>query len=354
MPEAEKYKLRLGITIGDYNGVGCEVILKAFEDQRLFDYCVPIVYGSTKIIAYHKKVLEIEDVSHQHLKSDGVPAPKILNVVNCIDENVIINIGQASPQAGEAALTALNTALKDLKDNKIDALVTAPLDKSLVKPKNEIFTGHTEYIGNYFGVSETVMLLCCENLKVGLVTNHVAVKDIATLLTAKKIITKLEIIHKSLFQDFNILKPKIAVLGLNPHAGDNGLLGNEEKEIIIPAIKKAQEQGILAFGPYAADGLMGSGQYSKFDAVLAMYHDQGLVAFKSICFGNGINYTAGLPIIRTSPDHGTAFDIAGKNIALADSFREAVFTAYDIFRNRKTYEKDTSNPLKKQAIESEK
>lgn len=353
MSQTEKNKPKIGITIGDYNGVGVEVILKAFSDNRLFDYCTPVVYGSTKIIAYHKKALKIDTVNHQQLKPASSPSPKVLNVVNCIDENVIINLGTASQQAGEAALVALDTALKDLKEGTIDALVTAPLDKSLIKPKTGTFTGHTEYIANYFGVAETVMVLTCDFIKVGLVTNHIPVKDVAAALTGKKILTKIEILNESLFKDFGIAKPKIAVLGLNPHAGDNGLLGTEEKEIILPAIKKAQENGILAYGPYAADGLMGSGQYDKFDVVLAMYHDQGLVAFKSLCFGNGVNFTAGLPVVRTSPDHGTAFDIAGKNLALPDSFREAVFTAIDVARNRKVYNEITANPLKKQKIENE-
>jgi 4-hydroxythreonine-4-phosphate dehydrogenase len=353
MSHTEKNKPKIGITIGDYNGVGVEVILKAFSDNRLFEYCTPVVYGSTKIIAYHKKALNIDTVNHQQLKPGNAPAAKLLNVINCINENVIINLGTASPQAGESALVALDAALKDLKDGTIDALVTAPLDKSLIKPKTGTFTGHTEYIANYFGVPETVMLLTCDFIKVGLVTNHIPVKEVATALTTKKILTKIEILNESLFKDFGIAKPKIAVLGLNPHAGDNGLLGSEEKEIIVPAIKKAQENGILAYGPYAADGLMGSGQYDKFDVVLAMYHDQGLVAFKSLCFGSGVNFTAGLPVVRTSPDHGTAFDIAGKDLALPDSFREAVFTAIDIVRNRKVYNEITANPLKKQKIESE-
>jgi 4-hydroxythreonine-4-phosphate dehydrogenase len=348
-------KIKIGISIGDYNCVGPEVILKAFSDSRLFDFCIPIVYGSAKILSYYKKALDLESVQHQHLKEGQPPHAKVLNVVNCLDENTIINVGQSSPQSGEGALIALDAALKDLKDGIIDALVTAPLDKSNIKPKTgATFTGHTEYIANYFSVAETVMLLVCETMKVGLVTNHLPVKDVAASLTSKKIITKLEIMNLSLHKDFGIMKPKIAVLGLNPHAGDNGLLGSEEKEIILPAIRKAQEQGILAYGPYPADGLMGSGEFAKFDAVLAMYHDQGLVAFKSICFGNGVNFTAGLPVIRTSPDHGTAFDIAGKNIALPDSFREAVLTAVDVFRNRTEYNEYAANPLKKQRMEMEK
>ncbi len=353
MSSNEKEKIKIGITIGDYNGVGAEVILKAFADNRLFDFCTPIVYGSTRIISYHKKALNLDSVQHQQLKPGTPPSAKALNVVNCIDENAIINIGQPSTLAGASALIALDAALKDLAKGDIDALVTAPLDKSTVKLKDGVFTGHTEYIASYFNTAETVMLLTCDMIRVGLVTNHLPLKDVAAQLNSKKIITKLEIMHQSLHKDFGISKPKIAVLGLNPHAGDSGLLGQEEKEIIIPAIKKAQDGGILAYGPYPADGLMGSGQFSKFDAVLAMYHDQGLVAFKSLCFGNGVNFTAGLPVIRTSPDHGTAFDIAGKDLALADSFREAIFLACDVFRNRKIYDEDTANPLRKQKMESE-
>jgi len=347
-------KIKIGISIGDCNGVGTEVILKAFSDSRLFDFCIPVVYGSAKILSYYKKALDLESLQHQQLKEGQPPHAKVLNVVNCLDENIIINVGQPSPQSGEGALIALDAALKDLKDGIIDALVTAPLDKSTIKPKTGTFTGHTEYIANYFGVAETLMFLVCDTIKVGLVTNHMPVKDVAAALTSKKIITKLEIMHLSLHKDFGIMKPKIAVLGLNPHAGDNGLLGSEEKEIILPAIRKAQEQGILAYGPYPADGLIGSGEFSKFDAVLAMYHDQGLVAFKSLCFGNGVNFTAGLPVIRTSPDHGTAFDIAGKNIALPDSFREAILAAVDIFRNRTAYNEYSANPLKTHRIAAEK
>lgn len=347
------HKPIIGITIGDYNGVGCEVILKSFSDSRMFDFCIPVLYGSAKIIAYHKKALQIDAVNYQQLKPGNVPAAKILNVINCVSEHVIINTGQPSVQSGEAALAALDTALKDLKEGKIDALVTGPLDKSYIKPRQGIFTGHTEYIAGYFNIAETLMLMVCDTIRIGLVTNHLPIKEVAASISAKKIIAKLEILNRSLHQDFGIMKPKIAVLGLNPHAGDSGTLGNEEKEIITPAIRKAQEQGILAYGPYPADGLMGSGAFSKFDAVLAMYHDQGLVAFKTLCFGNGVNVTAGLPVVRTSPDHGPAFDIAGKNIALPDSFRNALFTACDILKNRKIYQQYAANPLKKHQMEAE-
>lgn len=343
----------IGITIGDYNGIGCEILLKAFSDSRMFDYCIPVVYGSTKIIAYHKKMLQLETANHQHLKPGAPPQPRLLNVVNCIDENVIINVGQPSRQSGEAAISALNAALKDLKEGIIDALVTGPLDKSVIKLPTGVFTGHTDYIAHYFGIADTVMLLVCDKLKVALVTHHIPLKEVPHHITTKKILTKLEILHQALYQDFGIMQAKIAVLGLNPHAGDKGLLGQEEKDIIAPAIRKAQESGIRAYGPYPADGLLGSGAFSQFDVLLAMYHDQGLVAFKSLCFGNGVNVTAGLPVVRTSPDHGTAFDIAGKNRADAGSFRQAVFTACDMLRNRDIYQESTAHPLKKQQLEAE-
>lgn len=346
-------KPKIGITIGDYNGIGPEIILKAFADTRLFDFCVPIVYGSTKILAYHKKYIKDCNTNYQQLKQGQAPSSKSLNVVNCIDENVIINIGNPSQQAGAAALTAIDHALADLKANQIDALVTAPIDKSSVALASKNFTGHTEYIAEYFNANDALMLLSGEQLRVALVTHHVAVKEVSENITVKKIQSKLEMLHHSLFQDFGLMHPKIAVLALNPHAGDNGLLGLEEKETILPAIQKAKEQGILAFGAYSADGFFGTNGWQKFDAVLAMYHDQGLIPFKSICFNFGINFTAGLPVVRTSPDHGTAFDIAGKDIANPESLMAAIFQACDIIKNRKIFSEITAQPLKRQVIDSE-
>lgn len=346
-------KPKIGITIGDYNGIGPEIILKAFSDNRLFDFCIPVVYGSTKILAYHKKNISECSVSYQQAKPQVPFSQKALNVINCIDENVIINLGNSSQQAGSAALKAIDTALEDLKNGVIDALVTAPIDKSTITISSKSFTGHTEYIADFFNAADSLMLLSGDKLKVALVTQHLPLKEVAESITPKKIIAKLEMLHISLFKDFGIMNPKIAVLALNPHAGDNGLLGNEEKEIILPAINKAKENGILAFGPYSADGFFGTLGWQKFDAVLAMYHDQGLIPFKSICFDTGINFTAGLPIVRTSPDHGTAFDIAGKDLAQPESFIEAIFQATEILKNRTIYSEITANPLKRQSIESE-
>lgn len=338
---------RIGITIGDYNGIGPEVVLKAFNDNRLFEQCVPVVYASPKIINHYKQLFALDKLQHQILKSKDPKLlnPKGLNIVNCLDDEFEVQPGENTPAAGAAAVTLLDEALSDLKSGYIEVLVTAPLNKHNIKIEGTEFTGHTEYITRYFDVQESMMFLVNDNLRVGLATNHIPIKDVASKLTAKLIVQKLEIMHHALERDFAIERPKIAVLGLNPHAGDSGLIGKEEKEIIIPAIHKAQEAKIMAFGPYPADGFFGSGAYRKFDAVLAMYHDQGLVAFKSMGFGNGVNYTAGLPVIRTSPDHGTAFDIAGKNQADENSLREAIYAGIDALRNRQVYDESHGNPL---------
>lgn len=337
----------VGITIGDYNGIGPEVVLKAFSDNRLFDQCIAVVYASPKIIHHYKHLLHFDKLQHQVLKSKDplLLSNKALNIVNCLDDEFEVQPGADTPAAGKAAITLLDEALGDLKSGYIDILVTAPLNKHNIKVEGIEFTGHTEYITRYFDVKESMMFLVDDTLRVGLVTNHVPIKDVVSKLNTKLIVEKLEIMHHALERDFSIERPKIAVLGLNPHAGDNGLIGKEEKEIIIPAINKAQEAKILAFGPYPADGFFGSGAFKKFDAVLAMYHDQGLVAFKAMGFGSGVNYTAGLPIIRTSPDHGTAYDIAGKGQADENSLREAIFTGVDALRSRQAYDESHANPL---------
>lgn len=343
-------KIRVGISIGDFNSIAPEIIIKTFSDSRMYDFCIPILYGSSIVMAYNKKSLDQDKFNYQILKSGRIEDlnPKTVNIINCWDEEVIINLGQASAKAGECAMKALDAAVKDLLDKKIDVLVTAPVNKSTIKVNGEDFTGHTEYITRKCGLQESLMLLVSDTIKVALVTDHIPLKEVSEQITSKKIYTKLEILNTALKKDFAIDKPKIAVLGLNPHSGDNGVLGKEEKEIIIPTLEKARENGILAFGPYPGDGFMGSGQFTKFDALLAMYHDQGLIAFKSLTFGNGVNYTAGLPIIRTSPDHGTAFEIAGKNVANPDSFRQAVYLAIDIFKVRGNHSEYAKNPLKKQ------
>lgn len=346
-------RVKVGITLGDFNGISAEVILKTFNEPMMYDFCIPVLYGSNKVLAYHRQHLDLDKMNYQVVKDADALHPKILNVINCWEEDVIFNLGQASSKAGDCALLALDEALKDILAKKIDVLVTAPLNKNTVKPKGKEFTGHTGYITQRCGLSDSLMLLVSERIRVALVTEHIAIRDVAEQANAKKIYTKLEILNNTLKKDFGISGPKIAVLGLNPHAGDGGLIGKEEKEVIAPTISKAQENGILAYGPYPADGLFGAGQYKKFDAVLAMYHDQGLIAFKSISFDTGVNFTGGLPIIRTSPDHGTAYDIAGKNLANHESFREAVFTAVDAFRKRKDFEEAAADPLKRRAVQQD-
>jgi len=347
-------KIKVGITIGDINGIGPEVILKTFSEPMMLDFCVPVVYGNAKVLAYHRKAIAgNEKMNYQQVADAASAHPKVLNVINCWEEDVIFNLGQPSQKAGDCALLALDEALKDILARKIDVVVTAPLNKGTVKPKGKEFTGHTGYITQRCGMADSLMLLVSERLRVGLVTEHIPLAEVAAQANSKKIQTKLEILNETLKKDFAISGPKIAVLALNPHSGDSGVIGKEEKEVIAPTIARAQDSGILAFGPYASDGFFGSSQFKKFDAVLAMYHDQGLTAFKSISFDTGVNYTAGLPIIRTSPDHGTAYDIAGKDQASCDSFREAVLVAADAFHKRSDYQEYSANPLKKRAVEQD-
>jgi 4-hydroxythreonine-4-phosphate dehydrogenase len=344
--------IKVGITQGDINGVGYEVIIKSFDDSRMLEFCTPVVYGSPKVAAYHKKVLDFENFNFHQIREAADADTHKVNIINCCDDNVRVELGQSSSIAGEAAYLALEQAINDLKEGKIDVLVTAPINKETVQSDLFNFPGHTEYLAQQFESDNPLMLLISENLKVGVVTGHLAIKDVPAAISKELILKKIEVLHKTLVQDFACTNPRIAVLGLNPHAGDNGVLGNEENEIIAPALKEAFDKGIAAMGPYAADGFFGSGQYSKFDAVLAMYHDQGLAPFKALTFGEGVNYTAGLPVIRTSPGHGTAFDIAGQNKASEESFKQAIYKAIDIFRNRKTYEKASRNPLPKYEIKA--
>ncbi|MFN4233542.1 MAG: 4-hydroxythreonine-4-phosphate dehydrogenase PdxA [Bacteroidia bacterium] len=347
-------KIKVGISIGDINGIGMEIILKTFADKNAhFDF-IPVVYGSSKVASFYRKALEITDFSF-HLVKDALQInPKNANLVACWDEEVEINVGQLTPLGGKYALKSLNSAIADAKAGKIDVLVTAPLNKQNIQNDNFNFPGHTEYLAQQFGVQDNLMILCSENLKVALVTGHIPLSKVASTINTELIIKKARILNKSLKEDFGIRKPKIAVLGLNPHAGDNGVLGNEEKEIILPAIEKLRNEDILAIGPYAADGFFGAGTFAKFDAILAMYHDQGLAPFKAISFGSGVNYTAGMPIIRTSPDHGTGFDIAGKNMANPDSFRAAIYLACDIYKNRLLHKEINANPLEIKELKREK
>ena len=346
----EKTKIKLGISQGDINGIGYEVILKALLDNRINEFFTPILYGSPKVLAYHRKALNIENFSLYTVRHPSEANPKRANIINCIDDNVRVELGKSTSTAGQASLRALERAVEDIKNGEIDALVTAPINKDNIQSEKFSFPGHTEYLKHKFKADDVLMLMVSENLKVGVITGHIPLKDVPGKITEELILQKVRILNKSLIEDFNIPKPKIAILGLNPHSGDNGLIGKEEIEVIIPALKKAQSENIVALGPYAADGLFGSKDYTKFDAILAMYHDQGLAPFKSISFTSGVNYTAGLPFIRTSPAHGTAYEIAGKNEASPDSFRQAMYLALDIYKNRMRYKKWNENPLKKSQI----
>jgi 4-hydroxythreonine-4-phosphate dehydrogenase len=338
-------RIRVGITIGDANGVGPEVIIKTFSDSRMLQVCTPVIYGSGKVFSFYRKLMNNQEFNYNTIKSIKEQIPRKLNLLNCWEEEIKIEPGTASLQTGNAALSALKDAITDLAAGNIDVLVTAPLDKNTVQPQGITFTGHTEFIGRAFNVPDPLMFLVGGSLRVALVTGHVPVTKVASLITKERILAKLTMMVNSLKRDFNIRKPRIAVLGLNPHAGDGGLLGKEELEIIQPAVAEAQSKGIMAYGPYSSDGFFGAGMHQKFDAVLAMYHDQGLIPFKTLAFENGVNFTAGLPVIRTSPDHGTAYDLAGKGTANETSFREAIYLALDIHQNRIVYDEVNEKPL---------
>ncbi|MEJ5961411.1 4-hydroxythreonine-4-phosphate dehydrogenase PdxA [Pedobacter immunditicola] len=339
-------KVKIGISIGDVNGIGLEVILKTLANNSILDYCTPIVYGHTKVASYHRKALGLTDFNFNVIASASLANPKKANLINCWEEDVKIELGSSTEIGGKYALLSLEKATEDLINGEIDALVTAPINKYNIQSETFKFPGHTEYLQQRSGSSDVLMFLISEELKIGVVTGHIPLKDVSSSITKEKIVDKLKMINDSLKKDFWIEKPKIAVLGLNPHAGDNGLLGKEEEEIIIPAIHEAFDKGIICFGPYSADGFFGNGTYKQFDAVLAMYHDQGLVPFKTIAFSTGVNYTAGLKVIRTSPDHGTGYDIAGKNLADPTSFIEALFAATHIVKNRAEQGLLLSNQLK--------
>ncbi|MFS8618009.1 MAG: 4-hydroxythreonine-4-phosphate dehydrogenase PdxA [Solitalea sp.] len=338
-------KLKAGITFGDINGIGLEVIMKTLLDNRINELCTPVVYGSVKIASFHRKALGIQDFSFQIIQDAASANPKRANLVNCWDEEVKINLGELTENGGKYALKSLQKAVQDLREGKIDLLVTAPFNKTNVQTGDFHFPGHTEYLQEAFGTPEVLMFMITDHLKVGVVTGHIPLTEVPASLTKEKIYAKIRLMNESLKKDFWVEKPRIAVLGLNPHAGDNGLLGQEEKQIIIPAINQAYSEHMLAYGPYSADAFFGKETYRSFDAVLAMYHDQGLIPFKSIAAGQGVNFTAGLPAVRTSPDHGTAFDIAGKGIASEASFRNALFTALDIVKRRREHAELNRNPL---------
>ncbi|MGQ7868987.1 4-hydroxythreonine-4-phosphate dehydrogenase PdxA [Sunxiuqinia sp. sy24] len=342
-----KHKIRIGISQGDINGIGYEVIMKTLLDARILEMCTPVVYGSPKVAAYHRKALNLNNFNFNNIQNAREADPRRANIINCIDDNIRVELGKSSGIAGEASYMALERAVNDLKAGDIDALITAPINKDNIQSDKFDFPGHTEFLAEQFGAKNYLMLMVGEIMKIGVVTTHVPLAKVSSLITKEAILSKLRIMDSSLEKDFSIKKPRIAVLGLNPHAGDGGLLGTEEKEIIMPAIEQAKKEGILALGPYPSDGFFGSGDYAKFDAILAMYHDQGLTPFKLASFDKGVNYTAGLPFIRTSPAHGTAFDIAGEDKASPDSFRQALYLAIDVHKSRERYKEINKNPLKK-------
>ena len=329
-----KTKIKIGISLGDFNGIGPEVILKTLADNRILNYCSPVIYGSGQIVNKMRKSLGLENFSFQQYKTADALENKRVNVINCWDEDYELYLGKPTPESGKAALLSLQAACQDLKKGLLDGLVTAPIDKDNIQAEDFSFPGHTEFLTSYFESPESLMFLVSEKLRVATVTGHIPLKEVAQRLTPELLIVKLSLLLGSLKKDFGIQKPRVAVLGLNPHAGEKGLLGREEEEIIYPAINQLKNKGHLVFGPYPADGFFGTGHYRQVDAVLAMYHDQGLIPFKTIAGGEGVNYTAGLQFVRTSPDHGTAYDIAGKNLAQETSFREALFLACDIIRKR--------------------
>lgn len=343
----ELQKPVVGFTCGDLNGIGMELIIKSLADARITEFCVPVIFASNKSINFYRKVVPDVNFSYQAVKDFSKLNTKQLNVFNCWEEEVQITPGQLNEIGGRYALISLQHGVQALKDGNIQALVTAPIHKKNIQSESFNYSGHTPYLKAMFEVEDVAMLMVAENMRVALLSEHVPVSEIAQHVTKENIVRKLNIIHASLQKDFGVDKPKIAVLGLNPHAGDEGLIGNEEETIIKPAIREAKQNNMLVFGPYSADAFFARGHYEKFDAVLAMYHDQGLIPFKSLALGEGVNYTAGLPAVRTSPDHGTAFDIAGKGKADHLSFLEATFKAIDIIRKRLGYEDMRRNPLRK-------
>lgn len=340
-------KIKVGITHGDINGIGYEVIIKTLMEPRILEMCTPVIYGSPKVAAYHRKALNVEHISYNHIRHPQEAAANKVNIINCIDENIRVELGKSTPSAGESSLMALERAVGDIQKGLIDVLVTAPINKYNIQSSQFTFPGHTEYLAQQFKSDDVVMLMVGENLRVGVVTGHIPLADVARQITRKKILSRIRVINRSLLEDFQVTNPRIAVLGLNPHAGDTGLIGKEEEEILIPALEQARNEGITALGPYPSDGFWGSGHYAHFDAILAMYHDQGLIPFKLLSFERGVNYTAGLPVIRTSPAHGTAYDIAGEDKASPDSFREALYLAIDVHKNRQIYREVSHDPLKK-------
>lgn len=344
---SDKSKIRVGITQGDINGIGYEIIFRTFEDPEMFEICTPVIYGSPKLAAYHRKALDIE-INYNAIEDAAAMEDGKLNIINCNADDVHIELGVATKESGQAAYEALEQAVKDYKEGKIDVLVTAPINKNSIQNDEFQFPGHTEYLQERVGDGEkSLMILCSGNLRFAVATSHLPLSEVAAAITPELLEEKLKAFDKSLKEDFDIDAPRIAVLSLNPHAGDNGLLGKEEIETIKPCIEKMSREGICCYGPFGSDGFMGSGKYTHFDGILAMYHDQGLTPMKLLAMDDGVNFTAGLQLVRTSPDHGVAYDIAGKGCAGENSFRQAIYAAIDIYRNRKFYNDARRHPLRK-------
>lgn len=343
----------IGFTTGDINGIGLEVVLKTLVDNRIHELCTPLIYGSQKVVSFHRKALNIQQFNYNMIDSLDKLQPNTINIFNCWQEDVNVQFGAANETGGKYALRSLEVAVYDWCAGNIDGIVTAPINKHTIQGPNFKFTGVTEYLTQKTNTPESLMMLVSDDLRVGLVTNHLPIAEVAPRIKQEAVLRKMEILNRTLVKDFGIDKPKIAVLSLNPHAGDKGLIGEEEIKEIIPALKSGEQKGILCFGPYPADGFFGSGQHQKFDGILAMYHDQGLTPFKTISFHSGVDYTAGLPFVRTSPDHGTGFDIAGRNLASEDSLRSALFLCIDIINYRRGHEERTANPVKRHEMKTE-
>jgi len=344
-------KIRVALTSGDPHGIGVETIIKAFRDVQMMELMTPVLYAHPDVIKAHRKAMGQDDFQYTTINSAAEIVPRKFNLINIWkDYKGPVELGKADKIAGTFAMKSLEAAVADLASNKIDVIVTAPINKDTIQSAGFQFPGHTEYLAHFANASDVLMFLVSDTMRVGIVTGHLPLKEVSQNITKEKILQKLKLMEESLLKDFAISRPKIAVMGLNPHAGDNGVLGNEEKEIIIPAIREAQEKHMLVYGPFGADGFFGNKSYLKYDAVLAMYHDQGLTPFKALAFEQGVNYTAGLPVVRTSPDHGTGYEIAGKNLADESSLRAAVFAACDIYKKRRQFREYGSNPLKKQDI----
>lgn len=339
MMDKQGRKPIVGITQGDGNGIGYEVIIKSLADARILESFTPVIYGSSRIFGFYRKLINnLQQMDTYVIQSAKDAKPKKINIVNCLPDNVSVEPGKPSPEAAKSAIKALECAVNDIKNGDIDVLVTAPINKKSMASEGFNNPGHTEYLQKEFGVDDVAMFMVSDRLKIGVVTGHIPLREVPAAITQEKIEGKLKLMHASLKRDFGVIEPKIAVLGLNPHCGDGGLLGDEEQKIILPAIKAAGDQGILAFGPYSPDGFFGLGHYARFDATLAMYHDQGLSPFKALAFAEGVNFTAGLPIVRTSPDHGTAFEMAGRDQADPQSMMSSIYTAIDIFRKRAAFD----------------